>query len=201
MSIQMTLVFVTLCVEMVILFLMVLPLPHGVRRKIIHTINLLNTSSHYRIGITFLSIILGLQFVDCLNKLRRYDYLKNPYFTSSNMGSPSSMLTNDQLASKFYAQRNLYISGAVLFLELAIFTVSTILRKMVLKEDRLRSFNVKSDSGDKKDDNKGEQEEVEKYQELIKSKDKDIATMKKQIEGLQRSYDELTPETKHSKDD
>lgn len=198
MSIQMTMVFVTLCVEMLILFIMVLPLPQIVRRKIIGAIDVLKGSSNYTVGVIFLSVVLGMQFIDCLNKLRRFDYLKNPYFTSSSMGNPSSMLTNDQLASKFYAQRNLYISGAVLYLELAIFTVSTHLRKLVAKEDRLRSFNIKSESKDEKVD---DAQEVEKYQVLIESKEKDIATMKKQIAGLQGSYDKLNPTTVNSKDD
>lgn len=185
----MTLVFMVLCVEMGILFMMVLPLPHVVRRKLIHAINSLQGSSNYKVGVIFLSTVLGLQFIDCLNKLR-------PYFLSSNIGSSSAMYTNDQLASKFYAQRNLYISGAVLYLELAIFTVSTILRKLVLKEDRLRSFNVKLEPG-----TKDEAGEIEKYKVLLESKDKDIGAMKKQIQGLQDSYDKLTPSTGHSKDD
>lgn len=92
------------------------------------------------------------------------------------MSASNTMLTNDQLASKFYSQRNLYISGAVLYLELAIFTVSTILKKLVAKQDTLRSVNIKKEYGSK-------EEEVEKYKELIKSKQTQIDNLSKEIKS------------------
>ncbi|CAH6723138.1 endoplasmic reticulum transmembrane protein 1 [[Candida] jaroonii] len=193
MSIQMNLVFITLCVEMATLFMMVLPLPHILRRKFIHLIEILQKSQNFKVGLIFFTIILGLQFMDCVNRLNRLDYLRTPYFTMSNMSS-NTMLTNDQLASKFYSQRNLYLSGAVLYLELAIYTVITHLKKLVAKEDKLRSLNVKQTFA-------SEDEEVAKYKQLIEAKEKDISVMKKQIEGIQRSYDELNPSSGISKSD
>lgn len=80
------------------------------------------------------------------------------------------MMKSEQLASKFYSQRNLYISGAVLYLELAIYTVSTIVRKLVAKQDRLQSLSV----GEFAD----ESEEIEKYKQLIKQKDQEIEKLK-----------------------
>lgn len=193
MSIQMTLVFVTLCIEMAILFLFVLPLPHAVRRKLITVIDLLRNLNNFKIGLGFFTAVLALQFIDCANRLQRLDYLKNPYFTTSN-NSSSSMLTNDQLAAKFFSQRNLYLSGAVLYLELSIYTVGTILRKLVSKEENLRQLNVKPEFA-------SAGEEASKYKELISKKQQDIDTLKKQVDGLQKSYDGLTPSETRSKDD
>lgn len=168
----MTLVFVTLVSEMAILLLLVLPLPHLVRRKFIGTIDVLQKNQNVKVGIIFFTVILGLQFVDCVNRLQKMDFIKNPYYASSN-----GMLNNEQLASKFYSQRNLYLSGAVLYLELAIYSVITIVRKLVLKETKLRAGN---DDG-----------EVEKYTELVKLREKDIEVLRKQIDGIQREYDGL----------
>lgn len=193
MSIQMNLVFITLCVEMGTLFMMVLPLPHILRRKFIHFIEIIQKSQNFKVGLIFFTIILGLQFIDCVNRLNKLDYLKTPYFTMSNMSS-NTMLTNDQLASKFYSQRNLYLSGAVLYLELAIYTVITHLKKLVAKEDKLRSLNVKQTFA-------SEDEEIAKYKQLIESKEKDIEVMKKQIKGIQTSYDQLNPSKPISKSD
>lgn len=164
--------------EMGLLFFMVLPLPHVIRRKFVKAIERLQASSNFKIGVIFISTILGLQFMDCLQRLRKFDYLKNPYFTTSNTSTSNTMLSNDQLASKFYSQRNLYISGAVLYLELAIFTVSTILKKLVAKKDTLRSMNVKKEFGTKK-------EEANKYKELIKVKQEEINNLKKDIKSQQ----------------
>lgn len=180
----MSLVFVTLITEMAILFALVLPLPHVVRRKFVHTVDLLRKSQNVKVGLVFFTIILGLQFFDCVNRLQRQEFMKNPYFLNS---LTSSMISNEQLASKFYSQRNLYLSGAVLYLELAIYSVTTIVRKLVLKEEKLRSGN---DEG-----------EIEKYEELIRLKEKDIEVMKKQIEGVQKAYDGLNKQTVISKDD
>lgn len=129
-------------------------------------INALYSSSNFKIGFWFYTIVLALQFIDCLNRLNKFDYVSNPYYTTSL----PTMMKSEQLASKFYSQRNLYISGAVLYLELAIYTVSTIVRKLVAKQDRLQSLSV----GEFAD----ESEEIEKYKQLIKQKDQEIEKLK-----------------------
>ncbi|WEJ96216.1 ER 25 kDa transmembrane protein [Yamadazyma tenuis] len=154
---------------------MVLPLPHVFRRRIVSLIDVLRSSSNFKIGVGFYSLILAMQFADCLQRLQKLDYMKTPYFTMSNIPGGPVGLTNEQLASKFYSQRNLYISGAVLYLELAIYTVGTILKKLVLKEDRLRATNLTQKFG-------SEQEEEAKYKQLLTVKDQEIAKVKAELE-------------------
>lgn len=102
-------------------------------------------------------------------------------------------LTHEQLATKFYSQRNLYLTGAVLYLMLAIRTVTTIVEKLVKKEGEYRELVAKKAGGDSG--------EVDKYTELIKIRERDVQGLKKQIEGLQRAYDGLTKSEERKKDD
>mmetsp|Transcript_8449 Transcript_8449/g.8363 ORF Transcript_8449/g.8363 Transcript_8449/m.8363 type:complete len:202 (-) Transcript_8449:113-718(-) len=201
MSIQMSLVFGALILEMVTLLLMVLPLPHPVRVKIIDISILLRNLKNFKIGFWFTVILLSMQFMDCIQRLQRFGHLGNPYFALNSQNNQFGTMSYDQLASKFYSQRNLYITGAVLYLMLAIFTVSTILKKLVSKETEYRKLSSGEAKGDSKVANEEELNEVAKYKKLIEQKELDIATLKKQVGGLQKSYDDLNPSQPIEKDE
>lgn len=195
----MSLVFATLMFEMVSLLLMVLPLPHPVRVKMVDLATILQNLKNFQIGLWFTVILLGMQFVDCIQRLQRFGHLGNPYFALNSNSSQFGSVTYDQLALKFYSQRNLYITGAVLYLMLAIFTVNTILKKLVLKETEYRKLAADEKSDVSSDDK--ESDEIAKYKKLIEQKEVDIATLKKQVNGLQKSYDDLNPSQDVKKDD
>lgn len=184
----MSLVFGVLVAQMAFLLLLLLPLPHPLRVRIMKVVDAMQRNSNLKVGLVFTTVLLGLQFWDCVNKLTKYSHNKNPYYANTLGG-----MLSDQLASKFYAQRNLYISGAVLYLEVAIGTVVTILRKLVKKEAEIRASSKKDGSSDAS--------EADKYRELIRQKEVDIAAFKKQISGLQTAYDGLTEPEVRSKDD
>ena len=80
MSIQMSLVFGALILEMVTLLLMVLPLPHPVRVKIMDIATVLRNLKNFKIGFWFTVILLSMQFADCIQRLQRFGTLGNPYF-------------------------------------------------------------------------------------------------------------------------
>jgi len=180
----MTVVFCTLCAQMTLLLLLVLPLPHIIRTKIVDIAMTLDKSSYFKTGVWFWTTLMTMQVVDCVQRLQRFtgSVIDNPYYASDQSSKAKMALTQDQLASKFYAQRNLYISGAVLYLMVSIFTVLTIVKKMVLKQKAIRNFKPSASN----------EEEIEKYTQLLKMKQQDIDTLKKQIAGLQKSYDGLT---------
>lgn len=182
----MTLVFSTLCLQMGFLLLLVLPLPHLIRTHIIDLVLLLETSTYFKTGVGFWTMLMSMQVADCVQRLNKFSgggRGGNPYYASSvnNQQNQNSPLTHEQLASKFYAQRNLYLSGAVLYLIISIYTVVSIVKKLVLKEKAIREFKVVSND-----------DEIIKYKELIRVKQQDIDTLKKQIKGLQASYDSLS---------
>ncbi|EMG47496.1 YET1 Endoplasmic reticulum transmembrane protein 1 [Candida maltosa Xu316] len=186
MSLQMSIVFCTLIVQMVILLTLVLPLPYVVRKKIVDVTFTLQKNQNFRVGVVFSIVLMSLQLFDCIQRLNKY--------ADSELNKNFPGIDYDRLASKFYSQRNLYLSGAILYLMIAIQTVITIVRKMVLKEKIFRESNKKPVTDD-------EATAVEKLKHLIELKQQDIDTLKKQISGLQKAYDTLTPEDNKSKDE
>lgn len=194
MSIQMTLVFGILVTQMTALLLLLLPLPHVVRMRLLDGYAVLKRNTNVRVGVVFTTILLGLQFLDCVKKVRRYATLDNPYYAQFNAGQPMALLP-DKLASKFYAQRNLYITGAVLYLELAIQTVITILDKLVRKENSYRELAKTSKSTESED------EEIRSLRDQIAKKEVDIKALKKQLTGLQSAYDGLNESKVNAKDE
>lgn len=181
MSLQMTLVFAVLVTQMVVLTVLVLPSPYVVRKNLVKVYNMLKSNSNVKVGVIFVSVLMLLQFFDCWNRLKKFHHHTKGLHE----------MTPEHLATKFYSQRNLYISGAVLYLGLAIGTVMTIIDKLVLKLTHIRELKEKLASGKEED-----KTEKEKYERLIELKKQDLATLNKQLAGLQRSYDDLNVKTK-----
>ena len=65
---------------------------------------------------------------------------------------------------------------------------------MVLKEKLYREANIKPATDD-------EATEIEKLKHLIELKQQDIDTFKKQVQGLQKAYNTLTPEEEKNKNE
>lgn len=195
MSLQMNLIFGGLVGQMAVLLLLLLPLPHVVRVKILDIANLLKKQIHFKVGVVFSTSLLGLSFFDCINRLKRFDNITAPYFTTFNQQAAGS-LSYDQLATKFYTQRNLYLTGAVLYLELSIYTIVGVLTKLVNKETEYRALKEIQ-----KGEFANEKEEVEKYKELIKQKSIDVELLTKQVENLQQAYDKLSDAPARTKSD
>lgn len=181
MSLQMSIVFATLVAQMSFLFVLVTPLPFAVRKQVVDFTFFLQKNKHYNMFVSFFLLLMGLQTADCVQKLQRFHKTQNPYF-AENVNKP---LSYDQLASKFYAQRNLYISGAVLYLTIATYTVVTIVRKLVVKEEAIRLV----ESGKVASPN--EADDAAKLQQKLDKKEKEISALQKQVDGLQRQYNSL----------
>lgn len=190
----MSLVFGVLVTEMIILVIILLPMPLVIRRKIVGVATAVRLNSNFKVGLVFSTVLMILQFMDCLKKLKRFSKIENPYFAqTTNLARGGDMLY-DQLALKFYAQRNLYITGAVLYLALSINTVVSILRNMVEKETEYRRVQLKPSAAET-------EKQVSKLRQELALRDKSIVAMKKQIENSQIAYDSLTPLEERSKDD
>ena len=97
-------------------------------------------------------------------------------------------------ARKFYSQRNLYLTGFTLFLSLILNrTYVMILDILRLEEENKRlKGDPKANSRSAKElDQAGEMGEIGRLKREIERRDKDIATLKKQSEGLSREYNNL----------
>lgn len=167
--------FGVLVLEIVVVSVLLLPLPHVIRKKIVQTADFLYGQVQLRISLYVCTGLISMAFIDFAQKaFKKVD----PVHRSANggfiEGGYSEISGGEYLARKFYNQRNFYLTGIVLVLALAIIALILLMRKLVKWDDLLSK--------------KGLQDELLAGQ--LKSKDLDISTLKKQIEGLQRSYNE-----------
>lgn len=205
MSLQMSLVFSTMVAQLVLLLLLVLPLPYIVRSNIILFLDRIQHSQHFKVVLIFSLVLMSLQFWDCLARLQKYQKIQEQINGNPQYGG--GFINYDKLASKFYSERNLYLSGAILYLQLCIGTVVTIVKKLVLKQKILRDHSVElkkkglagRDAERKKTDE--ENTEIVRLKQLIEVKLRDVEILKKQIKGMQATYDGMNATGIRNKDD
>ncbi|KAI5970500.1 YET1 [Candida margitis] len=165
-----------------------------VRSQIVSAYTTITTTRNFRTFLVFSITLMALQFYDCIQRLEKYHKVRENDVLQG-------FVNYDKLASKFYSQRNLYLSGAILYLLMGIYTVASIVKKLVLKEKLYRQLIAERDGDVKNGDNKSDSEEVVKVKHLIELKQKDIDTLKKQLNGLQTAYDGLNKGEERTKDD
>ena len=96
-------------------------------------------------------------------------------------------------ARKFYSQRNMYLCGFTLFLSLILNRTYIMILETLRLEEKLRKFEG-TDKNTKQSEKlaaAGDAGEIARYKRDLELKDKDIANLKKQAEGLQKEYHEL----------
>ncbi|KAI5959396.1 YET1 [Candida pseudojiufengensis] len=198
MSLQLSIVFGIMVFQMTFLLILVLPVPYIIRSKIIELYNIVTNFKNFKVFLIFSISLMSLQLMDCLQRLQKFQKNEN-----SNLSN--GFVNYDRLASKFYSQRNLYLSGSILYLTLCIFTVVTIVKKLVLKEKIYREEILKQTSGKSttttSDNNDATLAEIEKLKHQIEFKERDIKNLKEQIKNNQAAYDKLNVETIITKDD
>jgi Tfp pilus assembly protein PilO len=93
-------------------------------------------------------------------------------------------------ARKFYAQRNLYLTGFTLFQTLIVTRTYNLVYELLNLKDEVRSNGAHSTSN----------EEVTKLKAELTEKTENLEILKKQAESLRRDYDQLSEEQLSGKD-
>ncbi|CAD6633192.1 XXYS1_4_G0006930.mRNA.1.CDS.1 [Saccharomyces cerevisiae] len=189
MSLYFTTLFLLLTVEMVMLFIFVLPLPFRIRRGIFSTYNQLTAKQQIKTIIFITGCLVGLLFIDSWKRSQ----IRVSLYHNDNSGSiGSSAVTPIQaLASRAYNQRNMYISGFILYFSICIPTVMSIVKRLVkyqglINEQEKQKLN-KPSSNSKKDSNEADST---KLQEELRKKQISLEGLQKQIKNLEKYFDE-----------
>ncbi|CAI5136183.1 ANL_HP_G0117300.mRNA.1.CDS.1 [Saccharomyces cerevisiae] len=189
MSLYFTTLFLLLTVEMVMLFIFVLPLPFRIRRGIFSTYNQLTAKQQIKTIIYITGGLVGLLFIDSWKRSQ----IRVSLYHNDNSGSiGSSAVTPIQaLASRAYNQRNMYISGFILYFSICIPTVMSIVKRLVkyqglINEQEKQKLN-KSSSNSKKDSNEADST---KLQEELRKKQISLEGLQKQVKNLEKYFDE-----------
>ena len=189
MSLYFTTLFLLLTVEMVMLFIFVLPLPFRIRRGIFSTYNQLTAKQQIKTIIFITGGVVGLLFIDSWKRSQ----IRVSLYHNDNSGSiGSSAVTPIQaLASRAYNQRNMYISGFILYFSICIPTVMSIVKRLVkyqglINEQEKQKLN-KPSSNSKKDSNEADST---KLQEELRKKQISLEGLQKQVKNLEKYFDE-----------
>jgi len=95
-------------------------------------------------------------------------------------------------ARKFYSQRNMYLCGFTLFLSLILNrTYIMILDNLRLEEKVARLEGKPGSKQSAKLDEAGGVGEIGRLKRELEKRDTDMATMRKQVEGLQSEYNDM----------
>jgi B-cell receptor-associated protein 31 len=98
-------------------------------------------------------------------------------------------------ARKFYSQRNMYLTGFTLFLSLILNRTYVLILDTLRLEEKLKLYEGDKNAGGKEGEKLDEGYRINQIGDLkrqLEKKDKEVAAIKKQAEGLQREYDELS---------
>ena len=96
-------------------------------------------------------------------------------------------------ARKFYSQRNMYLTGFTLFLSLILNRMYIMILDQLVLEDKLMKFEGKNPGPEsEKLSPRYRADEIGQLKKQIEQEKADKATLKKQAEGLQKEYEELS---------
>lgn len=191
MSLYFTLLFALLTLEMAMLFVIVSPLPHRVRKVIYQSYNKLAQNQQFRTIAIILNIIISLLFIDSwkraqvsvtLYRHQKYDVNQD----NERAHFDSHAVTPIQaLASRAYNQRNVYISGFILYFMVGIPTVMSIVRRLIKYQDLLNNKGKEP-----KTENKETDEELNKLKKELGSKEITLEALKNQLGNAEKFFDE-----------
>lgn len=186
MSLLMSIVFAVLVFEMTLLAIMLLPLPQGMQRSLVTTIDSLLRNSQIRVGLSFIALIVSLMFFDAVKT--SFPHKDSSFAAFSAQSYPVTKTIGQSIwdvrSKKFYAHRNMYITGAVLYLMVAIYFNDLLLSSIVRNKEKL----IKATDPKAKQTEKTSSIEYEKLQHELKLKEDDVATFKRQLNGMHAEY-------------
>ncbi|KAK8927491.1 hypothetical protein VCV18_003970 [Metarhizium anisopliae] len=195
MTLYYSLVFFLLVLEMVLFMLLLIPLPHTAKRKVFTAStdlarsfiseNPIISKVMYWLKITFVFILI--LFIDSVNRVYRVQLEVVAAGEQASKGA--AILGHERLevqARKFYSQRNMYLCGFTLFLSLILNRTYVMIIDNIKLEDKVQAFESNKNYKENKSS------EVAELQKRLAMKEQDLQTLKKQSEGLHRSYDELS---------
>jgi len=196
MTLYYSLVFLLLVAEMSLFMLLIVPLPFTWRRKLFTFISEspLIAKLQYGMKITFIFILI--LFIDSVNRVYRVQ-LELAAASDNNQQNRATIIGPERMevqARKFYSQRNMYLCGFTLFLSLILNRTYMMILDVLRLEEKVKKYEndpTASGKDSAKLANAGSAGEIGKLKKIIEEKDRDLATLKKQCEGLQKEYNAM----------
>ncbi|CAO3695062.1 unnamed protein product [Umbelopsis ramanniana] len=187
MALHYSICFGIMVTEILIFGVLILPLPKHWRRQLVKFVS---TSPLVAKAIHILKIIfvfVFVLFVDAINRLQRPGGLEDQSAAGQHM--MHDMRSGAAFAArKFYAQRNLYLTGFTLFLSLILNRTHTLLIELSVAEEALETNGQVGSANS--DESKTLREQIAE----LKKKHLDYDTLKKQAAQQNKEFDRLADE-------
>ncbi|KAF8439811.1 B-cell receptor-associated protein 31-like-domain-containing protein [Boletus edulis BED1] len=217
MTIYYTLTFMLLAAEMVTFCILVFPLPYTVRKHLFRFFSESPIVAKIAYGLKISFIFVGVLFADALQRMFRVTAEQDSARTDHTV---HDVRTESSFAArKFYAQRNMYLTGFCLFLSLVLTrTFSIVLDLIQTQEDyaKLKKaasvpfvFTATTSKNNIASNDQAKQiEELKKKLAESAAKNRDLDIVRKQAaqnaeeyDRLATKYNEATGQTSNKKSD
>lgn len=178
MALYYSLVFGLLISEIAMFTVLSLPYPRKVRRTVLTAVSAPFRNEKVQIALKCILGFVVVLFIDSVNRV----YNVNTELLNSN--TMMNGIVNDRSdiqARRFYAQRNMYLCGFTLFLNLILLRTYALVTELLVTKDKVDLLAVDSDST--------ESPEISKLKDKLADKDKEIEDLKEKAQALSKSYD------------
>ncbi|KAG0201485.1 hypothetical protein BGX28_005699 [Mortierella sp. GBA30] len=191
MSLPYTMVFTLLMTEMITFIFLILPLPFKWRRGMLNFLSKSPFMANIQHVMKIVFIFVFILFVDSLNRVIKVDEITNE---GHHHHSPHTETT--VAARRFYAQRNMYLTGFTLFLSLILNRTFFMILDLLKSEEKMEIVKKQAAQQSKEYERVLESEtklkkELKELQEIANSHEstkQDLENLKKQANQQQQEY-------------
>jgi len=192
MALYYNLVFGLLVLEMALFTVLSLPLPSKIRKPILKAISKPFHKTEVNIAIKCVLVFIFILFIDSVNRVQSIheeltglsakDTMNPTQQTSFNPTADRSEIQ----ARRFYAQRNMYLTGFTLFLTLIVTRTYRLVAELLNLKETYRSDPNYVSSND----------EIAQLKTKLKQRDEDLEILKNQAKSLSKEYNDLNDQVK-----
>jgi len=170
--------------EMVAFCVFVAPLPFKVRRRLFRFLSENSVVAKIAYGLKIAFIFIAILFVDALQRMLRIT-TEVETAKSSGQGIQDVRAETSVAARKFYAQRNVYLTGFCLFLSLVLARTFYIIQDLIHVQDEYAKLKTATANNSRNNVVANDQtKEIERLK-------KDLESLKQQARSQAAEYDRL----------
>jgi B-cell receptor-associated protein 31 len=174
MTIYYTLTFFLMVAEVVTFGVLVAPLPHKIRKGLFNWLSTSAIVAKVAYGLKISFIFIGILFVDALQRMQR-TAAEADIAKSGGQGLQDARTETNHAAKKFYAQRNVYLTGFTLFLSLVLTRVFAIILDLIETQAAYATLKQQL-ANNNRPGNDALTKEVEDLKKKLASKTQDFGT-------------------------
>ncbi|KAF5329319.1 hypothetical protein D9619_008919 [Psilocybe cf. subviscida] len=198
MTIYYSLTFLLLASEMFTFCVLVAPLPYALKKRLFSFLSESKIVAKIAYGLKISFIFVAILFADALQRMFRVT-AESDAAKSNRNGVVSDIRTDTGIAArKFYAQRNVYLTGFCLFLSLVLTRTFYIILDLIHTQEEYAKLKQASTSGaNGAASSKSDAAEIgslKKQLEEAKKQQRDFDILKKQAKQNNAEYDRLATE-------